>query len=193
MSWLREELDPEVQRRRLVREKEERRALTMHRPLTTEQTYRWFGTFLGLFPPLALFGRFIMASGVYSDASLIVALCVGMNVVCCVAGRKFGAFLGRKFGNPRTRSRTSFAFTTLFMAIFWGVVTGGLGGLLCFGFGAIFGILFAVPIALAAFPAFAILHRLISRGGMIEARHTWPLAFGIPLTIAAMIMSPWLK
>ena len=188
LSWFEQELDPEVQRRRLVREGEERRALAMQRPLTTEQAYRWFGTFLGLIPPLALFSRFIETSGVYSDAKPVVALCVGMNVVCCLVGRWFGGYLGRWAGDPRARSRAGFAMAVFVMIVAWSVVTGGLGGLLCFGFGALFGVFFATPVALAAFPVFAILHRLISRGGMIEARHTWPLAFGIPLTIAAMIM-----
>lgn len=187
MSWLKAELDPDVRRRRLVWEKEEGRALVMRRPLTTEQAYRLFGTFLGLLPPFALFERFL-ASTRGDDAFWVVALCVGMNVVCCLVGRWFGGYLGRRAGNPRTRSRAGFALVVFLMAVAWSVVTGGLGGLLFFGIGAIFGVFFAAAAALPAFPVFAILHRLISRGGMIEARHTWPLAFGIPLTIAAMIM-----
>jgi hypothetical protein len=181
-----------VQRRRLARAEEERRVLSMHRPLTTEEAYRWFGTFLGLLPPLAIFERFLAGTR-GDDALWVVALCVGMNVVCCLVGRWFGGRLGRWAGNPRTRSRVNFALLIFVMAVAWSAVTGGLGGVLFFGIGAIFGVFFAAPVAFAAFPVFAILHRLISRGGMIEARHTWPLAFGIPLTIAAMIMSPWLK
>ena len=192
LSWLQQELDPGVQRRRLIRAREQDRALAMQQPLTTEQAFRWFGTFLGLIPPLALFSRFIASSGVHSDAIWIVALCVGMNVVCCLVGRWFGGYLGRWAGDPRTRTRSGFALTVFIMIVAWSVVTGGLGGLLFFGIGAIFGVLFAAPVALVGFPVFAILHRLISRGGMIEERHTWPLAFGIPLTIAAMMMSPWL-
>jgi hypothetical protein len=192
MSWLRQELDPEMQRRRLVWEKEESRALSMRRPLTTEEAYRRFGTFLGLLPPFALFERFLTETRSVKEF-WVIALCVGMNVVCCLVGRWFGGYLGRWAGNPRARSRVSFALAVYVMAIAWSVVTGGLGGLLFFGIGALFGAFIAAPVALAAFPVFAILHRLISRGGMIEARQTWPLAFGIPLTIAAMIMSPWLK
>ena len=188
LSWLKAELDPEVQRRRLALEEEERGALSIRRPLTTEQAYRRFGTFLGLLPPLALFERFL-ASTRGDDALWVVALCVAMNVVCCLVGRWFGGYLGRWAGNPRTRTRSGFALVVFVMAVAWSVVTGGLGGVLFFGIGAIFGVFFAAPVAFAAFPVFAILHRLISRGGMIEARHTWPLAFGIPLTIAAMIMS----
>lgn len=187
LSWLRVELDPEVQRRRLAREKEERRALAMQRPLTTEQAYRWFGTFLGLLPPFALFNRIF--TGADHGHFPWVALFVAMNVVCCLVGRWFSGLLGRWAGQQRARSRAGYAFVVFLMAVSWSVVTGGLGGLLFFGIGAIFGVFFAAPVAFAAFPVFAILHRVLSHGGMIEARHTWPLAFGIPLTIAAMIMS----
>jgi hypothetical protein len=192
LSWLKAELDPDVQRRRLVFEKEERAALSMQRPLTTEQAYRWFGTFLGLLPPLALFERAVMR-GRGNEEFWLVALCVGMNLICCLVGRWFGGHLGRWMYNPRPRGRVEFAFIVFLMVVSWSAVTGGLGGALFFGIGALFGPFFAAPVALAGFPVFAILHRLISRGGMIEARHAWPLAFGIPLTIAAMISSPWLK
>ena len=193
LNWLSFELSPDTERRRLVFEREQRRTLSMLRPLSTEEAYRWFGTFLGLFPPFALFARFILNSGVNSDAKLIVALCIAMNAVCCLVGRKFGAFLGRKFGDPLMRSRTCFAFTVFFMALFWGVVTGAAGGAVVFLIGAVAGVFVAVPVALAAFPVFAVLHRLLSHGGMIEERQVWPLAFGVPLTIAAMILSPWIK
>lgn len=182
-----------MRRRRLVWEKQSGRALSMQQPLTPEQAYRWFGTFLGLIPPLALFSRFIATSGVASDTRFVVALCVGMNIICCLAGRWYAGVLGRWIAKPRDRGRLWFVAAVFGMAVIWSLVTGGLGGALFFGIGAFFGFACALPVALAAFPVFAILHRLISRGGMIEARHTWPLAFGIPLTIAAMISSPWLK
>ena len=191
LNWLKVELDPGVQRRRLLWEKEENRALSMQRPLTTEQAYRWFGTFLGLLPPLAIFERFLNEARSHR-AFWPVALCVGMNVACCLVGRLFGGCLGRWAGNPRSRSRTNFAFVVVVMALGWSAVTGGAGGSLFFGIGLLFGAFVAAPVALAAFPVFAILHRHLSRGGMIEARHVWPLAFGIPLTIAAFILSPWI-
>ena len=187
MNWLRHEIDRDARRRRLTWEKEEGRALSMQQPLTTEQAYRRFGTFLGLLPPFALFERFLAGTR-GDDALWVVALCVAMNVVCCLVGRWYGGVLGHWAGNLRTYTRVKFAFVVLAMAVAWSVVTGGLGGVPFFGIGAAFGPFFAAPVAFVGFPAFAILHRLISRGGMIEARHTWPLAFGIPLTIAAMIM-----
>lgn len=192
MSWLGHEVDPDVQRRRLALEQEEGRALAMRRPLTTEQAYRLFGTFLGLIPPLAIFER-TLAKAHGDEAFWLSLLCVVMNMICCLVGRWFGAHLGRRVGDPRRHSRTAFVFVVFILAFSWSAVTGSAGGVLVFGIGAFFGVFCAAPVAFAGFPAFAILHRLISRGGMIEARHAWPLAFGIPLTIAALISSPWLK
>ena len=191
LSWLKAELDPKAQRRRLALEEEERRALSMQRPLTTEQAYRWFGTFLGLLPPFAFFNRTFLS--VDGGGPFWVTLFVAMNVTCCLVGRWYGGVLGRWAGKQRGRGRLWFVAAVFAMALGWSLVTGGLGGALFFGVGAAFGFVCALPVAFVAFPVFAFLHRLISRGGMIEARHTWPLAFGIPLTIAAMIMSPWLK
>jgi hypothetical protein len=191
MSWLKQEIDPRAQRRRLAQEREVQRVLSMERPLTTEQAYRWFGTFLGLLPPFAFFNRtFLNLDG---GGQLWVALFVAMNVVCCLVGRWYGGVLGRWAGRPATRENVGFVGIVFGMIFGWSLVTGGIGGAVFFGIGAVFGVVCALPVALVAFPVFAILHRLISHGGMIEARHAWPLAFGIPLTIAALIMSPWLK
>ena len=165
----------------------------MLQPLSAEETYRWFGMFLGLFPPAAIFSRFLLNATLGDNALIYVAFCLAMNAACCAVGRKFGGYLGRKAGDPRARPWFEFAFCPFFMALLWGIVTGGLGGAICFGVGAVFGALIAVPVACAAFPVFALLHRLLSHGGMIEERQVWPLAFGVPLTIAALILSPWIR
>lgn len=175
--------------------------LSMLRPLSTGEAYRWFGTFLGLFPPFALFARILgdavgdWASGGFpmNDGALLWALVfLGMNAVCCLVGRKFGAFLGRQSGDPRSRSSAGSLFVALLYGLCWGVVTGAAGGAVAFLVGAVVGVFVAVPVALAAFPVFAVLHRLLSHGGMIEERRVWPLAFGVPLTVAALILSPWI-
>jgi hypothetical protein len=112
-----------------------------------------------------------------------------MTVVCSLFGARLGAFVGGRLGDPAAYSWPRLFFKSLLLAALWGLSTGAAGGAVCFGFGALFGPFFAVPVALAAFPLFAILHRLLSRGGMIEARSLWPLAYGIPGVIAATILS----
>lgn len=200
LSWLGGEVARTRDRRSLKRAAEEERAMLLLNPLTTADAYAWFGTFLGLFPPFALFCRIINGASEGAsqrfNADALFLLCLfflAMNAVCCLVGRKFAAHLGRKVGDPRRWSWPMFLFSTLLMASAWGVVTGGVGGALGIGFGAFFGIICAVPVALAAFPIFASLHRLLSHGGMIEERQLWPLAFGVPLVAAALILSPWIN
>ena len=112
-----------------------------------------------------------------------------MTTVCCLVGRAFAGHVGRLIGDPRRRSWPGLIFGSLLLAGLWGLVTGAAGGAVCFGFGALFCPFFALPVALVAFPVFATFHRLLSRGGMIEARSLWPLAYGVPGVIAATILS----
>jgi hypothetical protein len=201
LNWLKTEIARAEANRKPSRVREEVRSLSISNPLTTEEAYAWFGTFLGLFPPFAIFARILSpalgdgASGnsPMAGAALFWALLfLVMNAVCCLVGRKFGAFMGRKLNDPRARSWPVFIFLTLLIAVAWGVVTGAAGGAVGFVIGAVVGVICAVPVALAAFPVFALLHRLLSHGGMIEEQDLWPLAFGVPLTIAALILSPGL-
>lgn len=202
LNWLGAEIARAEDHRRLARVGEEERAMSLLNPLTTGESYAWFGTFLGLFPPLALFGRILglsLSEGTFrsfptADGWIFWGLLfLVMNAVCCLVGRKFGAYLGRRMGDPRRWTWPIFLFSSLMMAVAWGIVTGGAGGAVGFGIGAIFGVICAVPVALAAFPVFALLHRLLSHGGMIEGRKLWPLVFGVPLTAAALILSPWIN
>ena len=193
LIWLRAEIARDEARRKVSRTEEER-ALSLLDPRTTEAAYAWFGTFLGLLPPLAIFCRLLLQiraseAGVFFWALLFVA----MNAVCCLVGRKFGAFLGRKVGDPRSWAWLEMAFCAPLIGLAWAVVTGGAGGALGFGIGAVVGIVCAVPVALVAFPVFASLHRAHSHGGMIEARQLWPLALGIPFYVAVLILGPWIN
>jgi hypothetical protein len=200
LIWLRAEIArDEARLRKPARVADEWRALRAVRlgqPLTTREAYAWFGMFLGLFPPFALFARLAAAFLWHTRGRLAtedtaifwVLLFLAMNAVCCLVGRKFGGFLGRELGDPGGRSWPVFVLYSMLMGIPWALITGGAGGAVGFGVGAFFGIAFAVPIAVAAFPAFAILHRLLSRGGMIEEQHLWPLAFGVPLVAAALVL-----
>lgn len=166
--------------------------MTMSQPLTTAEAFAWFGTFLGLFPPAAIFSRAFMGSGSSDVRFNVLLFCITMTVICCAVGRVMGRYLGGRFGNPRDRAWRLTLLSAIGHSLFWAIITGAAGGVVVFGIGALVGPVFAVPVALVGFPAFMLLHRLLSRGGMIEERHLWPLAFGVPCVIAATIMSPYL-
>jgi hypothetical protein len=193
IAWLKGEVARAESHVMAAREAESLRALAMAEPISTEEAFAWFGTFLGLFPPFAIF-TLMLVKGTFNNGALYWAfLFVLMNLICCVVGRKFGRALGRMWGDPRARSWVEHIPLSILIGLAWAVVTGGLGGAVAFGIGAIFGVVCAAPVALAAFPLFALLHRIQSHGGMIEERDLWPLAFGIPLTAAAMIMTVGIK
>lgn len=201
LNWLKSEIARAETRAKPRRAREETRVLSILRPLTTEESYAWFGTFLGLFPPFAIFARILapaFSEGMSrrpptADGALYwMMLFLVMNAVCCLVGRKLGAYIGRKIGDPRGWSWPAFIPEAIGLGVLWGVATGAAGGAVGFIVGAVVGVLCAVPVAMTAFPVFAVLHRLLSHGGMIEERDLWPLAFGVPLTAAALILSPGL-
>ena len=174
------------------------RAVALGNSLTTAEAYAWLGTFLGLFPPFAIFARIVggfYERGVSTSHGFLFwcLLLLSMNAVCCYVGRRMGRAVGRKLGDPRAFSSPLMLLFSLMMAVAWGVVTGAAGGAVGFVVGAVFGVMCALPVALAAFPVFALLHRAVSRDGMIEERRLWPLAWGVPLTVTALILSPWIK
>jgi hypothetical protein len=113
-----------------------------------------------------------------------------MNVICCVVGRALGGRLGGNIGDQRERAWGMTVLTALMLGLVWALGTGAAGGVIVVGIGAVFGAFCALPVALLGFPVFMLLHRLLSRGGMIEERHLWPLAFGVPSVLAAVILSP---
>jgi hypothetical protein len=191
IAWLKGEVVRAEDRDALRRvEAEMRRALSIVKPASAEAAYAKFGAYLGLFPPAAIFYRILSGKGLHDPAALFFGtLFFVMNLVCYVTGWKFGGYVGRKAGDPRSRTWFEHVCYSLFMALVWALVTGGLGGVIGFGVGAVVGVFCAAPVALATFPVFAVLHRIQSHGGMIEERDLRTIAVGIPLTAAAMILS----
>jgi hypothetical protein len=154
--------------------------------MTIEQSYAIFGLLLGLLPPAAIFYRFF-ASAVVEDYPLLILLLVPMNVVCCFMGR----WAGKSIGSTLIESSfIKIIFKATFAGIAWGLMTGGTGGFLFFGIGALAGALCAIPVGILAFLMFAPIHQMLVSDDMIEERHLWPLASGVVLVIVSFILSP---
>lgn len=164
----------------------------MRRPIATPDAFARFGLLLGSLVPAALFYRMFnygIDANVPGNTKLLMPLLLlAMNVVCCLMGRKAGAVCG---GGIDTYERNSWHQTCLCAAglgALWGLTTGAVGGVLFFGIGSLFGAFVALPFGMLGFLLFTPLHRLMARGGMIDARHFWPLACGVVLTITALIL-----
>jgi hypothetical protein len=166
----------------------------MRRPLTAQTAYQWLGLMLGAAPPAAIFARLFrygfqgQGFGSY-DAQALFFLLLMMNLVCALMGFVMGRAVSGSALAVERRSRSKMFIFLAVLGTAWGAATGAGGGLFFFGFGALFGALFAIPVGIAAFVVFGALHRWLERGGMIEARHFWPIAIGIVSVITMLIAS----
>jgi hypothetical protein len=186
LSWLLKENEREANRLRLFRNfQEEEELLLMRRPIPTQKAYALFGLLLGALPPLVIFWKII---GLVLMASGLLLLLLIMSAICCFVGKRMGALMGRWMENENSASWTCRFFASLLAGMGWGLVTGAAGGLPAFGIGAVYGAVCAVPVGTLAFPLFTLLHGPLARGGMIDARHFWPLACGIVMVISALIL-----
>jgi hypothetical protein len=161
--------------------------MMMRRPVSIRRAYAQFGMLLGTLPPAAIFYKMFWRE-LANQKPFMILLILAMNVACCFAGRFFGSKLSLMTNGFERRSWTKEIFMALLIGWLWATGTGAAGGIFFFGIGAIFGALFAIPVGLFAFALFMPLHRLLARGGMIEAGHLWPLACGVTMTLTALIL-----
>jgi len=180
---------------RLFRNAREEEALRlMRRPIATREAFDIFGLLLGAIVPAAIFYRMFNygfhVNGSGFEEFWFPVLLWAMNVVCCLMGWKMGAVFGGRIDNYERASWHRMCVRSAGAGALWGLTTGAVGGVLFFGFGSLFGALIALPVGMFGFALFTPLHRLMARGGMIDARHFWPLACGVVLTITALIFSP---
>lgn len=191
MTWLLAANEFEAQQRKLFRNAtEEQEMLLMRRPVTTQKAYALFGLLLGALPPAAIFGKMLVRDP-YShtlkvDAAMFF-LYLFMNVVSTLVGYLMGQAVSRTAYSAERGGKLVMLFVVGLCGALWGLVTGGVSGGLYYFYGALIGAYGAMPFTIVAFLVFAILHRTLERGGMIETRHFLPLACGITLTIAAFI------
>jgi hypothetical protein len=188
LNWLLAENEREANHRHLFRNGfEEEQVLLMRRPLTTQQAIALFGLLLGTFPPAAIFIKLfgITAVSPLFDFGLILLI---MNAICCLMGKYLGSKLSRMVIAVERDSWSLMLIESLIIGFIWALGTGAAGGFLLYGIGALFGAACAVPVGALGFAAFVPLHRLLAHGGMIDARHFWPLACGIVMVISALIL-----
>jgi hypothetical protein len=168
---------------------EEEELLLMRSPMAIRRAFALLGLMLGLFPPAAIFIKmFGYGLGGYDAKPLLFFICLLMNAACAGVGYCMGGALSGAVRNVENYRWTVMMTVLPLIGAAWGAVTGFAGGLLFVGIGAIFGAIFAIPIGALAFTLFAPLHRLLARGGMIDARHFWPLASGATLLAAALVL-----
>ena len=175
---------------RLSRMGSEEKLLMMQRPIDIKRAYGLFGLLLGVLPSAAIFYKlFGHALNRQEFEWGMFLLVLAMNVVCCLAGGLIASKLSGMAEAIERDSWMAMLAMPLLLGLIWGIGAGAAGGLIFFGIGAFFGALCAIPVGILGFALFMPLHRLLAHDGMIEASHLWPLACGVTLTLAALILS----
>ena len=165
--------------------REELEAGMMSHPMPVKKAFAYFGLMLGAFPPAAIFSKFFSRGSEEIGLFLFLLL---INLVCSAAGYFSGKLIGKMVWEMENRSWNLMLLALPFIGMLWGFIAGGAGGVLFFVIGAFFGAAIAAMVGAVAVPAFAVFHRLLKKGEMIERNQFLPLAFGISLIISAFIL-----
>lgn len=172
-------------------ENERFEASLLENPLTTKQVFAQFGLMLGLFPPMAMFGKFVyhnVNKGQYNDDIWVIFLLLVVNFVCALTGYYSGKMIGQIVSSIEKMNWGSMILIAPFIGILWGVMTGAAGGIFIFVIGAFFGAALASLVGMVALPIFTIFHRLLKKGDVIERDQFLPIAMGITLIISAIFL-----
>ncbi|HEV8158132.1 MAG: hypothetical protein H0X49_17500 [Acidobacteria bacterium] len=170
-------------------EKERMEAALMKNPLSDKQVFAYFGLLLGIFPPAAIFARFLMNAGNFRGEDFwILGVVAIVNLISAVVGYFSGKVVGKIVGELERLSWSKMLLVLPFIGFLWGALAGGAGGIIIFLFGAVFGAMFGAAVGSLALPAFAIFHRLMKCGDQLELKHFLPLSFGITFIVCAFIL-----
>ncbi len=170
-------------------EREKTEAAMMKNPLSSVQTFSYFGLILGAFLPAAMFTRFLIDSrGLRNEDIWILGVIAIVNIISSVVGFLSGKLIGKIIREVETYSWWKMLLLLPFIGIFWGIISGGAGGIIILIIGAFFGALLGGMVGSVALPAFTIFHRLLKKGDMIDRKHFLPLAFGITFIICGFIL-----
>lgn len=171
-------------------EVERREAERMRHPVSTEKAFAYFGLMLGSLPPAAIFFRILADKGLPNllDDLWIVPMLLITNVTAAIVGYFTGMKVATTVRYLHGLSLHRSMLLLPLIGILWGMAAGGAGGLFLFLIGALFGAVIGGTVGAVALPAFAVFHRSLKRGDVIELQQFLPLSFGITLTICAFIL-----
>ena len=178
-------------RKRIFRSDDERsEAEMMVRPMESKEVFAWFGFLLGTLPPAVILFKltWLFEPGDAGIHPVILVLMVLLNITTAVTGffsGKVTAILVRKL-EKSTPSRI--ALLAPLTGFAWGAACGFAGGIFMFIAGAYVGAVIGGFVGAVALPLFVLFHLLLKRGDLIDRRHFLPAAFGITLTICALVL-----
>jgi hypothetical protein len=184
-------LNAKTARRKMIfrSEQEKVEAALMKNPLSVENSFAYFGLLLGIFPPAAMFTRFLIDARIFrSEGFWIIGILLIVNLITALVGFFSGKFIGKIVSELEQTSWDKMILALPFVGVLWGFMTGSAGGVIIFVIGAFFGAILGAMVGGFALPVFAVFHRLLKRGDNIDRKHFLPVAFGITFVISAFFL-----
>ncbi|MBX3291250.1 MAG: hypothetical protein KF855_18235 [Acidobacteria bacterium] len=161
----------------------------MKRPVSAERAYSLFGFLFGAVPTAAVLSRtFFEYTRPPNEFVLLLTLAVVSTLATAGAGALTGSLVSKAAAKSLTMRPVQYIPTLPLIGALWGLFCGSSGGIFLFVFGAVVGGIIGAMSAATTFPLFAILHHSLQKNGHIELKHLLPVAAGISLTAAALIL-----
>jgi len=163
-------------------------SVIMSNPLDTEKALSYFGFLLGLLGPLSIMVKMILSQDDFGLVGPVLAFGIPIILLTTLTGYFSGKTIGRGVRKIEEYPLPSIIILSILLGLGWGLFTGGIGGLLIFGIGAIPGAVVGGIAGALALPPFVLLHRHLKTGDMIERSKFAPLAFGIILSLCSLLL-----
>lgn len=157
----------------------------MKNPFSLDKTFSYFGLMLGAFPPAAIFIRIVMEG---RTETWVFGVMFIVNLISAIVGYFSGKLIAKAVRAAENLSWTKMILLLPFLGLFWGIMSGGAGGIVILFIGAFVGAVIGGIVGSIALPFFTIFHRLLKKGEMIERKHFLPIAFGITFIISGFIL-----
>jgi hypothetical protein len=164
-------------------------AALMSRPIESKKVFAYFGLMIGSLPPFALVFNVIGSIAPTEGGPLLfLVLLTAAGIATGIAGYASGKYVPSAL---RRISKFSFPNRVALMSLTgfaWGAVSGAIGGLFLFIIGSVFAAIAGGFIGAVALPVLVALHTPLRHGDCVELKHFLPIAFGITLSLCALIL-----
>jgi hypothetical protein len=184
-------LNAESARQRSLFENEEqrRKALLMRWPIDSRHAFGYFGLIIGSLPVLAIAVRILASGGIggreVGFAILYTSAAIGTGLIGLVLGQRYVPKAVKYASNFSLPNRVAL---WILIGLAWGAISGASGGMVIFVIGSIFGAILGGLVGAVTVPIMLALHSSVNVGDTIEAKHFLPIAFGVTLSVCALVL-----
>jgi len=157
-------------------------------PIDSRKTFAVFGLMIGLMPPVALVLKGIGETTPGDRVDVFLAVLTAAGIATGIIGYVTGRFIPAAISYTSKFRFPNRVFLLSMIGLAWGMVSGAIGGLFLFIIGSILAGIVGGLVVAVVLPVLVALRSFVRRGDFIEVKHFLPIAFGITLTLCALIL-----